>query len=226
SRALPQARTALDRLAASAHVRLALVSGRALADLARLAEVPDGTHLVGSHGAEPARLEDGHLVRDELALDPARSALHDELAAALTRLADGTAARVEVKPTTVVLHTRGLPAAEADRLTRAALGVGEAEGVDAMRGRDVVELSVLTVTKGDAVDALRASTGAGTVLYAGDDVTDERAMQRLRPGDVGIRVGDGETVAAFRVDGPDEMAATLHRTGPARGAARAGAVAG
>jgi len=46
--------TVLTRLAAIGHPRLAVVSGRALDDLARLADWPSAVALVGNHGAEYA----------------------------------------------------------------------------------------------------------------------------------------------------------------------------
>ncbi len=201
---------ALRRLGALEHVHLALVSGRGLADLASVAQVPDGTVLVGSHGAEVGSW-DGGLRRGGRVLDEAQAALLAELSGRLRALVDGTAARVEVKPTTAVLHTRGVDPGTAARLTEAALALGGRPGVDAMRGRDIVELSVLHVTKGDALRELRARTHATRVLFAGDDVTDERAMAVLEPGDVGVRVGDGESVAPYRVADPEAMAAALHR---------------
>ena len=49
------------------------------------------------------------------------------------------------------------------------------------------------------------------MLYAGDDVTDEHALATLDPaaGDVGVKVGAGETVASFRVADPDAVAEVL-----------------
>jgi trehalose 6-phosphate phosphatase len=49
------------------------------------------------------------------------------------------------------------------------------------------------------------------VLYAGDDVTDERAFAVLDgdAGDVSVRVGAGETVADHRLGSPHEVAAML-----------------
>jgi hypothetical protein len=49
------------------------------------------------------------------------------------------------------------------------------------------------------------------VLFAGDDVTDEDALRSLQPGDVGVRVGPGETAATVRVAGIPELAALLTR---------------
>ncbi|WP_016996853.1 hypothetical protein [Kocuria atrinae] len=46
-------------------------------------------------------------------------------------------------------------------------------------------------------------------IFAGDDVTDEDAMELLTGQDVGIKVGDKETVAAQRVSGPQELADLL-----------------
>ena len=60
-----------------------------------------------------------------------------------------------------------------------------------------------------AVSLLRDRIGATGVLFAGDDVTDEDALRSLRPGDVGVRVGDGDTAATIRVSGIAELARLL-----------------
>lgn len=207
SRATPGAVAALRDLAP--HVRLALVSGRALEDLAGKAEVPDGTLLVGSHGGERGVVQGGRLERKPADLTPGQAEtlahLRDELGAAV----EGTTARLEHKPAAVVVHTRTATREDAERLTARAVEVGEAAGVDTMRGKDVVELSVLHVTKGDALADLRRETGAATLLYAGDDVTDERAFATLRDDDVTVKVGPGPTRARFRVASPDEVAGML-----------------
>ncbi len=38
------------------------------------------------------------------------------------------------------------------------------------------------------------------MLFAGDDVTDEDALRSLGAGDLGVRIGGGETAATLRVD--------------------------
>ena len=72
-----------------------------------------------------------------------------------------------------------------------------------LHGKDVVEISVLSASKGEALTALRDELAAPVVLYAGDDVTDEHAFEALRADDVTVKVGPGETAARFRVDGPE-----------------------
>ena len=47
------------------------------------------------------------------------------------------------------------------------------------------------------------------VVFLGDDVTDETVFARLRPTDIGIKVGPGDTAAAYRVDDPTAAAAVL-----------------
>ena len=73
----------------------------------------------------------------------------------------------------------------------------------------MLELAVVQVSKGAAIDTLRERLEADAVLFVGDDVTDETAFVRLRPGDVGIKVGDGETAAGYRVTTPEDVTGVL-----------------
>jgi trehalose-phosphatase len=207
----------LADLGSAPGIRLALVSGRPAADLGRLASPPAGTLLVGSHGAETGEVtDDGEVVLTDIGLTEEERDLRERLAAEVERIVAGrTGAWVEHKPIAVVLHTRLASPEDAKAAIEATLeGPARWEGVHALQGKDVVELPVRAATKGDALRHLRDSIGAGVaepvpVLYAGDDVTDERAFAALGPGDVTLKVGPGHTVADHRVDGPDDVAAAL-----------------
>ena len=61
---------------------------------------------------------------------------------------------------------------------------------------------MISTDKGEAVDILREQTASTAVVFFGDDVTDEKAFRRMRDGDVGVKVGPGDTVAGFRVESP------------------------
>ncbi len=47
------------------------------------------------------------------------------------------------------------------------------------------------------------------MLFAGDDVTDEDALSSLDAGDLGVRVGGGDTAATLRVEDIDAFVAVL-----------------
>jgi trehalose 6-phosphate phosphatase len=119
---------------------------------------------------------------------------------------------VELKPTGAVLHTRrAAPDVARDAEERALAGPGSWAGVHAIRGKAVVELAVVETSKGVALQRLRAELEPDAVLYAGDDVTDETAFAVLAAGDVGVKVGPGDTRAAYRLAGPPDVRELLQR---------------
>ncbi|GAA4626831.1 trehalose-phosphatase [Cellulomonas oligotrophica] len=210
SRILPAGVDALATLAGHAGLELALVSGRSMADLQALAQVPAGTFLIGSHGAERARVTTFGLDRDVVELTHAqadRLAALGARAAAVARGRDGV--WVETKPTAVVVHTRLAEPDVGAEAEAQALALGTELGCGTLHGKDVVELTVLPADKGTALQALRGELGAPVVLYAGDDVTDEHAFAALGATDVTVKVGAGQTAAAYRVGSPDAVVAVL-----------------
>ena len=201
----------LARLAGTPGVALALVSGRAMHDLhiARR-RCPPGTFLIGSHGAERARVTTFGLDRDVVQLTDEQADRLASLGAEAARIARGRdGVWVETKPTAVVVHTRLAEDAVAEPAEEEAIALGERLGSGVLHGKDVVEISVLRASKGEALTALRDELGAPVVLYAGDDVTDEHAFEALRDDDVTVKVGHGTTAARFRVDGPEALVAAL-----------------
>lgn len=212
SRVLPEGVGVLADLAATPDVVLALVSGRAMSDLHALAEVPVGTLLVGSHGAERARVATFGLDRDVVQLSDDEADRLAALGAEVAAVARGReGVWVETKPTAVVVHTRLAADDVAQAAEQQALEVGGRLGTGVLHGKDVVEITVLHASKGEALTALRDELAAPVVIYAGDDVTDEKAFAALGPDDVTIKVGPGETVARFRVADPEDVVAVLAR---------------
>lgn len=204
------AREVLDEIAASDGLSLALVSGRPAADLVALAGAPVGTLVAASHGAQRGVVTDDGLEIEAVVLTGAEQALLARLGDDLGAIAAGTPnAWVEEKPLARVLHTRTAEPALALGATQAAVdGPAALAGVHAIVGKSVVELAVRDVTKADGVAWARERTAerAGlddasrvAVVFAGDDTTDEHALADLGDGDVGIKVGDGDTHAVVRV---------------------------
>jgi trehalose 6-phosphate phosphatase len=218
SRMLPASAQAVAGLAELPGVEVVLVSGREAGDLVGLAGLPAGSRVIGSHGAQWGRVVDSP--DGGTALDAEAVGLTEEqarLRAELLRETEALAAQVEgawvqAKPAAVVLHTRPAEREAGERLTRRVLdGPAAREGVHVVVGKEVVEMAVLEVTKGDALHQLRGALGVDAVLYAGDDTTDEDAFAVLGDGDVSIKVGDGESAAAYRVTDPEEFSAVLVR---------------
>jgi trehalose-phosphatase len=120
------------------------------------------------------------------------------------------ALRVEPKPFGVALHFRSAPVAHHERIASMITDAfRRLPSVTIRRGHAIVEAAVVPTTKGDAITGLRASLGATSVLYCGDDSTDEDAFAALRRQDLGIKVGPGPTLAAARVASPDALALVL-----------------
>ncbi|MEV7693500.1 trehalose-phosphatase [Microbacterium sp. NPDC089189] len=211
ARMVPEARAALEALAALPDTTVALVSGRSLADLAVIAEHDAASpfHLAGSHGAEYR-----HPGTEEAADEgdaQARERRDAIVAEAEAAVADIPGAWVERKAFGLGLHTRTADAQDAARAQERVDELMAQQASDWRRrsGRDILEFAFRHEGKDAAIAALRDRVGATAVLFAGDDVTDEDALRALGADDLGVRVGEGETSAAVRVADPAALAALL-----------------
>lgn len=211
---LPGAVEALDALAALPHTHVAVVSGRGLADLrARLGRVPRHVQLVGSHGAEREGTRTPPIpAADRLLLERVGAEL-DRVAATIP------GALVERKPVGLALHYRKCDEGGARRAVEAVERLAAAEpSLHLRHGSKVAELLGASADKGAAVRALIHESGATASVFFGDDLTDEDAFGALRPGDVGVKVGPGQTIAPLRVDSPTDAVAQLAALAAARAA--------
>jgi trehalose 6-phosphate phosphatase len=211
ARALPDAAAVVTALAALVDTPVAYVSGRSLHDLREIAEHTDDSpiYLAGSHGAEFWVAGEGIQETDD---DDAAHALRDELRETMiAQLADLEGVWVEPKTFGFGIHTR-VASVEDAHLARDAADRLVAERASHWRrrtGHNMVEYSFRHEGKDSAIAVLRERLGASAVLFAGDDVTDEDALAKLGPDDLGIRVGGGETAASVRVGSIQELADAL-----------------
>jgi trehalose 6-phosphate phosphatase len=204
ARPLPESVGALRSLAALHETTAAVISGRALRDLATLSRLPSEVHLVGSHGSE---FDIGFVH----ALDAKARDLHRRLEDELEELVKGIpGVQLEAKPASIAVHVRRAERAAAEHvLAEVHNGPCTWDGVSTTDGKEVVELAVVPTDKGRALDTLRHQVGATAAIFLGDDVTDEKAFARLSGPDLGVKVGDGETLAAYRVSGTEDVATVL-----------------
>ncbi len=212
ARPLPESAAVIDALAAVPDTTVALISGRGLADLAAVSGFGHPVRMVGSHGFE---FDDG-----ATPLDDEQRARLGRLTSELHALVSGEpGVTLEDKPAGVAVHVRNATAEVGARVMDAVRNGPAADpGIECTPGKAVLDLAVLKVTKGSAIDTLRGRLGADAVFFAGDDVTDETAFAVLRRGDVGVKVGEGETAAGHRVAGPVELRVALQSLLAARSA--------
>jgi len=181
-------------------VAVAVVSGRTVGDLERFG-FPDHVEVFGLHGMERSGERSIELAEHErqrldrlhrLAADAAREA--------------GAGAWVEVKPASVVLHVREASsdgaARSAEDLRARAAGI---TGVHILPGKGVVELLTRATSKSHAVEELRAEIEARSIVFVGDDRTDEEVFTSVDGDGCTIRVGPGPTAARHRLAGPPEV---------------------
>jgi len=213
----------LETLARMPGVRVAFVTGRAVADARRLIDLP-GAWLVGNHGAETRDADGDVVVHVEVAAYAAalRAAV-DRLRVALADVPD---AAVEDKALSVTVHYRRVARERVPEVAAAVDRVADELGLARRSGKEVLELRApVAVDKGTAVRALIERLGGrepdAAVVFAGDDVTDEDAfvaLNALRPDAMTIRVGalSEPTAARYVVNDPAALAALLERLWAAR----------
>ncbi|ANN14772.1 trehalose-phosphatase [Amycolatopsis orientalis] len=204
ARPLPESVGALRSLAGLHETTTAVISGRALRDLATLSRLPAEVNLVGSHGSE---FDIGFIH----ALDDKARELHRRLEAELENLVlDVPGVSLEVKPASIAVHVRRAEHEAGRRVLRDVHnGPSQWEGVSTTDGKEVVELAVVQTDKGRALDTLRHQVGATAAIFLGDDVTDEKAFARISGPDLGVKVGEGESLAQYRVPDTVDVALVL-----------------
>ncbi|WP_063061923.1 trehalose-phosphatase [Nocardia sienata] len=195
---------ALRALAGLSGTTAAVISGRALRDLAALSRLPVEVQLIGSHGSE----FDVGFVH---AIDSDARQLLREVVTALNKIAaDHPGVTVETKPASVALHVRNAtPEIGRRALGQARQGPACWVGVQVTEGKAVIELAVVPTDKGSALSTVRHQESASAAVFFGDDVTDEKAFRALTGPDIGIKVGEGESLAKYRVDSTEAVSHAL-----------------
>lgn len=190
----PALLAALDALFQRLDGRLAIVSGRPIAELDRML-APLLLPAAGVHGME-RRGSDGVL----------RQLAAPDFSAVRAR-ADALAARhpglwVEQKHGALALHYRQAPQLQALCVEAMAQAASASPGLLLMEGKMIVEVKSAGTSKGTAIrDFLAEPPFLGhRPLFIGDDTTDEAGFEYVqRVGGIGLKVGPGPSVAHCRI---------------------------
>jgi trehalose 6-phosphate phosphatase len=196
-RAQPATAVWLEALSRRADTTVAVVSGRPLAQLEQLINVPD-VWLVGLHGWEeraPRREAVRWWSEREVALARRQTA---ELQVQLGRSEGET---MEEKGPLVAVHTRKARPARRRRVEEIVHAVKLPE-LEIIAGRRVFEFRPANGrTKGTAIPAIASTRAGAPVVYVGDDTTDEDAFAVLGGNDFPVIVDD----ATARIERPGGM---------------------
>ena len=190
---------------------VAVISGRPIAQIDAFLQ-PLELPVAGVHGAE-RRGADGkvHLLHTH-PLD------HIE-EAARTLAAQHEGLLVESKRGSLALHYRQAPQLEELCVRTMHDAVAESPGITMLRGKMVVEAKPGGASKGLAIEDFLAEPpfSGRTPVFIGDDITDEvgfSTVQRL--GGLGIKVGEGHSVAWRRLADPTALRKELEAAVAAR----------
>jgi trehalose 6-phosphate phosphatase len=197
-------------IAAQPDTFLGIVSGRRVADLRRRAPLPPHAYYAGLHGME---IENNGRRWQHPDLERARASVR-ELIPHLEEVVDCfPGALLEDKAVSVAVHVRAVcydQRAAAITLADSCADPWLVKGaLRRLEGSLVVEyLPNLACHKGDAVEWIaRDVQGTGShppsVVFLGDDLTDEDAFQAIRgiPRGIGVLVGSRPTAATHQLDG-------------------------
>lgn len=179
---------------------VAVISGRPISQIDAFLS-PLHLPVAGVHGAERRDATGAMHLLNAAPLDAVEAAAN-ELARRHPLL------RVENKRGSLALHYRQAPELENLCLETLQRAVETSPGLTLLRGKMVVEAKPGGASKGRAIEAfMRESPFAGRVpVFIGDDITDEvgfSTVQRL--GGMGIKVGEGPTVAWRRLRDPQAL---------------------
>jgi trehalose 6-phosphate phosphatase len=212
-RIAPSLRALLERAREAAGGALALISGRAIADIDALF-APARFAVAGQHGTE-RRSADGRLHFHA----PLATRLQGQAARLRELVRAHPALLLEEKGASLALHFRGDPALEslAERETRQAV-VSLGDDFELLTGKFVFEVKPSGKDKGTAIDEFMAEApfAGRRPVFVGDDLTDELGFERVnRIGGDSVKVGAGTTRARWRLDDAEAVTRWLADLGTA-----------
>lgn len=181
----------------------ALISGRMISDLRSRAPLAN-VHYIGTHGAEIEKRDGGNWRFQDKTWEHWR-ALHWK---AFELWVSEHGGRIEDKGISFSIHFR-----ESSWWTT--LGVTElrrrfkdfADVLDGINAWNITPSG--SPHKGHSAELLCRQLGCDSLIYFGDEQTDENVFKLSSFPVLGVKVGAGQTAAAWRVDGPHEVVALL-----------------
>ena len=205
-----------------AHTRVVLISGRSAREVLFLSGIYPQPEIWGSHGTERL-FRDGSYEVDAPSIEH-RRALQSASHGLRTK---GFAQRIEVKPSSIAVHWRGLPVSEQERIEaevrETCTPITEQSGLQLLPFDGGVELRAPGKNKGDAVNTILGEAKKGfAAAYLGDDQTDEDAFRAIKGRGLAVLVRSEprSTIADCWLRPPEDLGRFLRDWLDATGAER------
>jgi trehalose-phosphatase len=179
----------LEALARAPGIELALLTGRDLTSLQRMEQL-EGIWRAVEHGG--VVLGPGEAPRGP-ELTPAQREALDRFSEWVDANAHG--AFIEHKPQAIALHVRAIAAKDpdrAERLMNEADELAQRLGLHVRRGKALREAEAVFHDKARALAKIFERSGARSVLFAGDDLTDFPAIELAAQNGIGVFVRSPE----------------------------------
>ena len=186
---LPGVAALLRELASGGRTKIAIISGRPVAEVMNLLDNPPVT-IIGSHGYEFWPADGACIIRET---SPTQKQGLLEIGKRLQNRSYGH--KLEVKVASLAVHTRGMDPETAVAIEEE-IGTEWSElvsnyGLECRRFNGGVEIRCIGWDKGKAlIELLNMQPEDTFAVYVGDDETDEDAFTVLRGKGVGIKIGD------------------------------------
>lgn len=191
-------------------VHVAFVTGRSVADAQRMLGI-DGVAIYGNHGME--RSAPAGNLRGSEGSEQADEELRNSVPefAQIVSALPGTS--MEDKHFSLSLHYREMEMERLPELNSRVVALANRNGLRLSPGKCVINiLPAASRTKGDAVREIVHDTGGASegasILFVGDDTTDEDAFRELEqfPDAVTVRVGEASAESSARLSLADPQA--------------------
>ncbi len=202
-------RTLSGRSGHGTHV--AFVTGRSAVDARRMVAV-GGAVIYGNHGME--RMSAAGTLDTSRGSETESSELREAVRELASVVAAFSGTSLEDKGLSLTLHFRAMDIAQLPDLNSRVANIADRLALRLAQGKCVINvLPAGGATKGDAVleivHEIAGHSAGASILFAGDDVTDEDGFRTLRkiPGSVTLRVGspNATSLAQFSLDGPRDV---------------------
>ncbi|MFT6534028.1 MAG: trehalose-phosphatase [Alpinimonas sp.] len=208
SRMREGSRGALTTLSQLPLTDVGIVTGRPLADILQVGKPSAEMLVVASHGLEFLQTSPGDDIYKPTAEDTHILSALNAFLSPLVHAVPG--AWLEIKPAGIAVQTRLCEPGAGHQLLAIVRELPDhLTSLTTRGGKDVLEFSVSSATKGTAVSFLAELKQTENILFIGDDVTDEDAFAALPATGLGIKVGPGETHAAYRIDSTTDVTEVL-----------------